>query len=190
MKKYILLAPMLICLVFLILFIQFENKYNVKAFENIADEKISFFNKLLQFSVAFQIDDKFLQNLRDGKINLEEVDEHAFVDYHVAAEEILTDKYTFAMFDVDSITLTSKYQFIKQLPQQDTSFIRESHKGLLKMAISKTGDDKYWLLGITDGNMIRNQTRAFTVLVVLLLSVTLIINLLMIFLLNKNNDER
>jgi hypothetical protein len=184
--KYLYLAPLVVCIVFLELFVRVEHKANVGAFEHIVAEKHSFFNKLLKLSPLFHMDDDLFVKIADGTADLSHINEYAFLPYTEIVSDIINDSYTFADLDVDSMELVTKYTGFQGVPLSDTTLTYyDEDVGLVKLFLYKTENGKYWLFGVTDGNMVKKQTAGLTILVVALLAVTGLINILLIYLWNK-----
>lgn len=186
------LIPLIFAICVLTYIINNEQKSNRIAFDRIAQEKQTFFNKLYDLAPLFQTEDSLFQSIASGNAPITALNEYAFIPYVEIVSDILDAPFTFSTLNVDSITVVTKYPHLSDTELQHSKAVEyyEEGVGFVKLFLYKTGEDRYWVLGITDGDLIRTQTRSFINLIVLLLIATVVLNFIQLYQIGKNINTK
>ena len=188
LRNYLYLTPILICIVFLGLFTDLERRLSLHNFEKLVGEKQAWFQQLIEAAPLFQMEDAFFIDLVEGRVSLEDVDNHAFIPYKDVISRILNSDYTFAKLGIDSATLMADYPSLEGLTFVNDTVITQhgrATKEVRRLFLYVLGKDNYWLFGATDGGMIYEQNRELAVLVIILLTITTLLNLTLIYFFKK-----
>lgn len=189
--NYLYLIPILVCIIFVVLFVEMEEKFNQEALDAIVEEKHSFFEKLTELAPLFQMEDQFFHDLLDGKLTKEDIDQHALLPYAEVVSKIINAEYTFAVLSVDSVELVSRYPQLTEISFQKDTIISYYEKGVgyNRLFFYVMGEDDYWLFGVNDGNMVDTQNKEMAILITILLLVTLFLNLALVYFLKRKELE-
>jgi hypothetical protein len=193
LKKYLYLIPMVICVIFLYLFIDLEASMNRRAFDNISTEKHHWFNKLYEVAPLFQTEDTTFTAIAEGRLPIEILYKYAFIPYEEIVMEIIDAPFTTAIMDEDKNYIDSIIPYLKQFnfndfPNDTTLTYYDSELGYANVFVYKTPKtDRYWVFRVTDGKMIEDETKHMALLVTFLMAITTIINLYYVY--KYNNAE-
>jgi hypothetical protein len=192
-KWYLYLLPLFVCIIFLELFIFVEQKINITAFEKLSAEKAQWFETIVDIAPIFQYEDEFFQKLLEGDLTDLDLNEKVFVPYDSIISGILNSEFTFNKLNVDSITLIGDYPVLsslKTITNQTISY-NDSILGYTRLYVyhvpnQTSGDlNNYWLFGITESNIMKKENLEMQRLVIALLSVTFLLNIILIFLIKR-----
>jgi hypothetical protein len=189
----------MISIIFLILFVNAEEKNDERAFEAITSEKKAFFDKLFEVAPLFQTEDSIFEAIQEGDLPITTLNDYAFLPYTDIVADILDANYTYALLDKDSIEIVDSIPFLKkynfsELTNDTVISYHSNEDGYVKVYIYKTPSNKLWCFWVSDGKMIDEQTKEFAILVALLLVITSLFNLGFIFKINqeyfKKNEKK
>jgi hypothetical protein len=167
--KWLYLIPIAVCLLFSVLFLELEKRYQDHAYDVLAEDKHLFFNKIM--SVVPTLDSlikptctKYIvETISNTNFN------YGFINYQPNDTSNLLLK-DLNYYWVDSIPI---FEYQSNLTGKTRVYVYRY-------------DEQYWVFSAIDGGLINVQRGGLGTLILLSLLVTLVLNLILIFKINQN----